>query len=78
MEFARQLEKAAAGGSLRLDVYGSCGSLGPVPGDEVGLWARYKFYLAFENSGCRDYITEKFFKVLEHDVIPVARGAPLE
>ena len=27
--------------------------------------------MAFENSLCVDYITEKFFKVLNYDVIPV-------
>ena len=27
--------------------------------------------MAFENSLCVDYITEKFFKVLSYDVIPV-------
>ena len=31
----------------------------------------FQFYLAFENSLCADYITEKFFKVLEYNVIPV-------
>ena len=35
------------------------------------LSTSYKFYLSFENSLCADYITEKFFKVLEYNVIPV-------
>ena len=30
-----------------------------------------QFYLAFENSLCRDYITEKFWKVLSYNVVPV-------
>ena len=30
-----------------------------------------QFYLALENSLCRDYITEKFWKVLPFDIIPV-------
>ena len=35
------------------------------------LSTSYKFYLAFENSLCADYITEKFWKVLDYNVIPV-------
>ncbi|CAL1537366.1 unnamed protein product [Lymnaea stagnalis] len=35
----------------------------------------YKFYLAFENSFCKDYLTEKFFKLFgDVDVVPVVRG----
>ena len=30
-----------------------------------------QFYLALENSLCTDYITEKFWKVLDYNVIPV-------
>uniref|UniRef100_A0A158Q8B7 Fucosyltransferase n=1 Tax=Elaeophora elaphi TaxID=1147741 RepID=A0A158Q8B7_9BILA len=33
--------------------------------------ARHRFYLAFENSICRDYITEKLFKCLLRLMIPV-------
>ena len=35
----------------------------------------YKFVLAFENSNCVDYITEKFFKALTHSVVPIVMGA---
>ena len=30
-----------------------------------------QFYLSLENSLCADYVTEKFWKVLGHNVIPV-------
>jgi hypothetical protein len=29
---------------------------------------------SFENSVCKDYITEKFFKVLDFDMIPIVFG----
>ncbi len=34
----------------------------------------YKFYLAFEESWCLDYITAEFYKALEFDVVPVVLG----
>jgi len=34
----------------------------------------YKFYLSFENSLCDDYVSEKFFNVLAHDIVPVVYG----
>ncbi len=34
----------------------------------------YKFYLAFENSICEEYITEKFERTLAMPVVPIALG----
>ncbi|XP_071811596.1 4-galactosyl-N-acetylglucosaminide 3-alpha-L-fucosyltransferase FUT5-like isoform X1 [Apostichopus japonicus] len=37
---------------------------------------KYKFYLALENSCCSEYITEKFWRTLAWDIVPVVFGAP--
>ena len=65
-----------------MDIYGSCGSL-KCPrrdGDCVEMLQKdYKFYLAFENSNCKDYVTEKFFtNALHNGVVPIVMGASVE
>ena len=60
LQYATELSK-----HIDVDIYGSCGtkrcprSMGDSCFEK--LRKEYKFYLAFENSNCRDYITEKFF-----------------
>ncbi|CAG0880473.1 unnamed protein product [Darwinula stevensoni] len=39
------------------------------------LGRTYKFFLAFENSLCRDYATEKFYLALKHDMVPVVMAS---
>ena len=58
---------------INVDVYGKCGDL--KCGDRENCFAilrQYKFYLAIENSFCKDYITEKFYEnALKNGVVPV-------
>lgn len=60
LEYAHALQK-----HIDVDIYGSCGTKNCPrhSGDHCLdiLSTEYKFYLAFENSNCRDYITEKFY-----------------
>ncbi|XP_049886145.1 glycoprotein 3-alpha-L-fucosyltransferase A [Pectinophora gossypiella] len=74
LQYARALSKF-----IPVDIYGACGSLHCPRADPNCLEMLdrdYKFYLAFENSNCRDYVTEKFFvNGLQHDVLPVVMGA---
>lgn len=60
LEYAKELGKY-----IQVDIYGNCGKLKCFKRKSDGCFQMlnrdYKFYLAFENSNCRDYITEKFF-----------------
>ncbi|GAU95384.1 hypothetical protein RvY_07010-2 [Ramazzottius varieornatus] len=72
LEYARELAEY-----IEVDIYGSCGSLKcPKKGKCGGKLLReeYKFYLSFENSNCKDYITEKLWFALENDALPVVMG----
>ncbi|CAF2504501.1 unnamed protein product [Rotaria sp. Silwood2] len=41
---------------------------------EHDYMSKFKFYLSFESTTCRDYITEKFFKAFYHGLIPIVYG----
>ena len=47
--------------------------------DEKQFLSKYKFYIAFENSRCPDYVTEKLYKILnltlsDNPPVPVVMG----
>ena len=66
---------------IPVDVFGGCGDLqcGKVEDhntaecDEM-LENNYKFYISFENSLCSDYVTEKLFRTMSLDIVPVVKG----
>lgn len=78
LQYAYELSKY-----IQVDIYGACGKL-KCPRSMADkcfemLATKYKFYLAFENSNCKDYITEKLFvNGLGHNVLPIVMGAPPE
>ncbi|ODM96981.1 Alpha-(1,3)-fucosyltransferase C [Orchesella cincta] len=68
-----------------IDIFGKCGTPVCPHGKRIGnncsqeeFWEQlakdYKFYLAFENALCVDYVTEKFFRTLELGIVPVVYG----
>ena len=61
---------------IRVDKYGGCvwDSHHSRVDLEQRLKGDYLFYLSFENSLCKDYITEKYFRNLKLNVINVVRG----
>jgi hypothetical protein len=85
------------GKHVGVDIYGRCEAsaikgIRPYPcpyetdKDECSACTRdlmrpYKFFLAFENQQCNDYISEKFWKftypenIFDIDILPVVRGA---
>jgi len=68
---------------IPVDIYGNCGKFNCSVSKsyaKTGVDCRlevstqYKFYLAFENSHCEDYVTEKFFDTLLTDMVPIVYG----
>ncbi|CAD5220581.1 unnamed protein product [Bursaphelenchus xylophilus] len=71
----RDLIADALGQYIQVDIKGECGD-GRV-GVEEGfrlMREEYKFYLAFENSQCKDYVTEKMFNALRNNILPIVYG----
>lgn len=72
-EYARQL-----GQHVPVDVYGQCGNLSCdfecYQNSFNTIRADYKFYLAFEEFWCADYVTPEFYKVLDYDTVPIVLG----
>ena len=60
LQYAEELQQ-----TVQVDIYGACGNMSCSRRNWAGcfkmLTKTYKFYLAFENSNCRSYITEKFY-----------------
>ncbi|XP_069985759.1 glycoprotein 3-alpha-L-fucosyltransferase A isoform X2 [Penaeus vannamei] len=75
LQYAKEL-----GRYIGVDIYGACGVKRCPRSNSAKCFEMlnkdYKFYLAFENSNCRDYITEKFFvNGLSHHILPIVMGA---
>ena len=60
---------------IEVDIYGKCGSFQCGRNCFSHIKATYKFFLAFENSICQDYVTEKLFRTMRNGgLIPVVMG----
>jgi len=77
-DYARRLAK-----HIDVDVFGRCSNQQCARNSTTHLSSvqcldmverHYKFYLSFENALCHDYVTEKFFDLLERRVVPVVLG----
>ena len=73
---------------IKVDSFGTCGSKGlgeisrlfvgrNMSSSDVDLMNNYKFYLSFENTFCKGYMTEKIFKVMTDDIftVPIVYGS---
>lgn len=65
---------------INISIYGLCGDRRACPWKRRSpvcnsLLRRHKFYLAFENGNCQDYITEKYWEnAIGNDIVPIVMG----
>lgn len=72
-KFVKALQK-----HIQVDIFGKCGpyKCPHTKGKQCRQMVEenYKFYFSFENSLCKDYVTEKLFNILKYNVVPVVFG----
>jgi hypothetical protein len=73
---------------VKIDSYGNCMRNKEIPREyqqqyghdynaiKMAIVSTYKFTMSFENSGTKDYVTEKLFGVLAAGSVPLYDGAP--
>jgi hypothetical protein len=73
MDYINEMRK-----HINVDVFGACGiKCGDIDRERFckhDISRKYKFFLAFENSFCKEYISEKFFDTIRFDIVPVVLG----
>jgi alpha-1,3-fucosyltransferase len=76
--YVKQLSKY-----IPVDIYGGCGNFSCThsktnfmsdPKCYEVMETEYKFYLFFENPIFNDYVTEKFFEIMNHNIVPIVYG----
>lgn len=73
--FVRKLNDELRNYKLTVDVFGDCGSLDCTNEQcPVLIENDYFFYLVFENSMCKDYVTEKVLVATKHFAVPIVYG----
>lgn len=77
--FVYELQRQLVKYGHKVDIYGNCAGMECPFGDRMKecyekIERDYYFYLAFENSFCEDYVTEKILHGLNHYAIPVVLG----
>ena len=76
-DYAKKLQSSG----VKLDIFGACGKKDPCSRQAKclsSMFQQYRFYFAFENSNCFDYITEKTWRSLFSGMVPIINGASLE
>ena len=71
LNYIRELQKY-----IQVHIYGACGTYRCPAGEEcfdmLEEKKKYRFYLSFENSVCKDYATEKFYShALQRNMLPI-------
>lgn len=73
--FVRKLNEELLKYKLTVDVFGDCGNLDCTNEQcHVLIETDYFFYLVFENSMCKDYVTEKVLVATKHFAVPIVYG----
>ena len=59
---------------MEVEIYGKCGITCTTDNCLDFVSENHLFLISFENSMCRDYVTEKLFSTMKKNIIPIVLG----